>query len=161
MKKIIFLIIIFSFFPLDSINSQTLKKYSPNDSTLAASDVKNIGQISDSRKITGRLLGTFFGYGIGHAVLGKWLEKGWIFTALETTSSIIIWNGLSSRDFSTPVKTAFFLGGGVRFWEIIDVWTLDLQDNNNNRHSENTKYQVIPYFQNGTGYLVLNVEFTF
>ena len=37
--------------------------------------------ISNGQYMAGGMLSIFTGWGIGHAVQGRWLEKGWIFTA--------------------------------------------------------------------------------
>ena len=47
--------------------------------------------ISQSRYITSGVASVFPGFGIGHAVQGRWLEKGWKFTA---GSSLVIGAGM-------------------------------------------------------------------
>ena len=49
-----------------------------------ADATSSVTEISKNRYITGGVLGTALGFGIGHAVQGRWLsDKGWIFTSAE------------------------------------------------------------------------------
>ena len=44
----------------------------------------SVTEISKSKYVTGGVLGTVFGFGIGHGVQGRWSnDKGWIFTSAE------------------------------------------------------------------------------
>ncbi len=89
------------------------------------------GEISEGAYVAGGILGTFPGLGIGHAVQGRYLQKGWIFTVGEIGSYGLAVAGavncladsLSSRDCNgglIVLGVAAYVG--FRVWEIIDVW---------------------------------------
>ena len=48
----------------------------------------NIKEVSETNYYLGGVLGVLPGFGIGHAVQGRWKDKGWIFTAGELTTAI-------------------------------------------------------------------------
>jgi hypothetical protein len=94
------------------------------------------GEISDEAHFGGGLVGTFFGFGLGHAVQGRFGDRGWIFLTGEAASgAFLIW-GMSECFSLVPQeggtgetcgKDARFLVGGIglvafRIWELIDVW---------------------------------------
>ncbi len=101
-----------------------------------------IGEISDTRYIVGGILGTYpIGLGIGHAVQGRWSDKGWIFTAGELGTATVFMigalgcisnelnNGLNGKDDCTGLSEAMVVTGivgyiGFRIWEIVDVWSV-------------------------------------
>jgi hypothetical protein len=100
-------------------------------------EVIEIGEISTTRYIVGGVLGTYpLGLGIGHAVQGRWSQKGWIFTAGELGSLAVAVVGLSGctgnllngHDCSGINSTLIGVGIvgviGFRIWEIIDVWAV-------------------------------------
>ena len=93
------------------------------------------GEISIGKRIGGGIVGTAVGYGIGHAVQGRWSETGWIFTLGEGTALTVFMVAFSSciaADFEGRAHedrcAASLIGSGVallgfRIWEIVDVWT--------------------------------------
>jgi hypothetical protein len=104
------------------------------------------GEISVGRYVTGMVMTHLFGFGIGHAVQGRWTERGWIFTFGEAAAFASLARGLL-RSFGPcyvvinnhsdgPPSTCsqprrrqdgmFLLGGlialvGLRVWEGLDV----------------------------------------
>ncbi len=107
--------------------------------TLSENDQKviDIGEISTSRYIIGGVLGTYpIGLGVGHAVQGRWLQGGWIFTAGELGSIALAVAGLAgcidntfSSDDCSGGESSLIIAGvfgyvGFRIWEIIDVWAV-------------------------------------
>lgn len=81
-------------------------------------------EFSTPRYVTGGVLSLYPGFGIGHAVQGRWAERGWIFTASE----IAILGATGQSCFKT-VDT----GGGcvmvgvlgffvARILEVADAW---------------------------------------
>lgn len=90
--------------------------------------------VSTGKYITGGVLGSTLGFGIGHGVQGRYGSKGWIFTATEAASLSLILagcrelkdtdndgdkdecnnNGLAAFGYVALV--------GFHIWEIIDVW---------------------------------------
>ncbi len=92
------------------------------------------GEISDGQAVAGGLVGTFFGFGFGHAIQGRYLEKGWIFTAGEAVSTVMIVEWLSEcfhilgEDTCSDAQNGWLVGGlvlglGFRVWELVDVWS--------------------------------------
>ncbi len=113
--------------------------------------VLSIGEISTARYVVGGILGTYpVGFGIGHAVQGRWAEDGWVFTAGELGSlSLVVagilgcvdqaFEGSNCSDF----ESAFIVTGaigflGFRIWEIVDVWSKP--PIYNNKYQELKKY---------------------
>lgn len=98
-----------------------------------------IGEISTARYVTGGILGTYpLGFGIGHAVQGRWSQKGYIFTAGELISIGVLLAGASecTGDLSrggdcssgAGTMTIGVLGFvAFRIWEIVDVWAAPLR----------------------------------
>ncbi len=98
--------------------------------------------ISTGLYFGGGVASVFLGWGIGHAVQGRYAERGWIFTA----GGALFYAGLigwmysavstaaensqtgSAETISGPQATAFLgialLGSGLRIWEMIDAFLL-------------------------------------
>lgn len=90
------------------------------------------------RYMAGGALGTVFGFGIGHAVQGRYgTDYGWLYTAAELSSLAVIGLGFAEADkcegrgdrrdrcLRTSGLTAlagYLLFTGVRITEIITVW---------------------------------------
>lgn len=92
-------------------------------------DVLKNGELGTERYVLGGIIGTYPGFGIGHAIQGRWGTKGWIFTAGETASLFVIVAGASSMDFYdenskglATVSLGALAFAGFHIWEIIDVW---------------------------------------
>lgn len=104
--------------------------------------VLEIGEISDTRYIVGGILGTYpIGLGVGHAIQGRWSDKGWIFTAGELGAATVfvigalgcvsdeLNSGLNGKDDCKGLNEAMVVTGivgyiGFRIWEIVDVWSV-------------------------------------
>jgi hypothetical protein len=97
------------------------------------------GPIGTTAYVLGGVLGTYpFGLGIGHAIQGRYSDKGLIFTVGELASVGVILIGVadscSSINYSASSSSlncngsttllALGLGAyiGLRVWEIIDLW---------------------------------------
>lgn len=101
------------------------------------------GEISAGAYVGGGLLGSYFGFGVGHMVQGRWQAKGWIFTLGEAAAATALVAGLlscavsGSQQSNTGVRSpwadddecpeALVIGaalafGGLRLWEIVDLW---------------------------------------
>jgi len=99
-----------------------------------------IGEISTARYVVGGVLGTYpLGLGIGHAIQGRWSQKGWIFTTgqlVSATAAVVgivgcagneLENGFNDKDDCSAVNETLVVAGilgyfGFRIWEIVDVW---------------------------------------
>lgn len=101
------------------------------------------GEISQGAYIGGGVVGTVLGLGIGHAIQGRYGEKGWIFTvgeiATATLFSIGATNCITETFSSLGTSTsscndglmAVGLAGlaGFRVWELVDVWAAPASHN--------------------------------
>jgi len=87
------------------------------------------GEMSMPRYLVSGAIGAYVGFGTGHAIQGRWLENGWIFTSGELATGMLGFAhliGCGSNHSSDPscgkasvLLTAFI---GFRLWEIFDVW---------------------------------------
>ena len=75
------------------------------------------------------LAGTFVGFGVGQAVQGRYLHRGWIFTLGEAGSIGLMLGGMMrcASSVGESCSPALMIGGAVgllafRTWEVIDVW---------------------------------------
>lgn len=96
------------------------------------------GEYGTGEIIGGGILGTWFGLGLGHAVQGRWSDKGWIFTFGEIGSVAMLTYGLArcieedyyyddSRHDGCDTGGLYLASGLIgfavfRIWEIVDVW---------------------------------------
>lgn len=114
-------------------SSPQLSPYDPNgfnyptNLTQEDLDILRIGPISDGQYIAGGLLGIYPGLGIGHAVQGRWLQKGWIFTVGESVSAAVaVVGALRCIGYERCDNTLLLAGVvglyGFKIWEIFDVW---------------------------------------
>lgn len=127
--------------------------------------------ISTTRYVTGGILSIYPGFGIGHAVQGRWAEKGWIFTTGESISATIAVIGLGECGISSGISSGRDCSGkdkilvgtvgfiGFKIWEIVDAWILSKAMNNSLNRSSGTRFLVMP-MPNQTGVSVgLNYSF--
>lgn len=95
------------------------------------------GQIPIGRYITGGILSYVVGFGIGHAVQGRWNDQGWVFTAGESASMVAIIYGIAQMsgrhgfdqgpDQRQRRGENYLVAGlvglvGFRVWEVVDAW---------------------------------------
>lgn len=109
------------------------------------------GEYTEGQIVGGGLLGTFFGLGIGHAVQGRFKEKGWIFLVGEAAGAYVwIWtmaNCLNDIDDDRDrcneglLVTSILAVGVLRIWEIVDVWAHPGAHNRRVRQLRNRLYQ--------------------
>jgi hypothetical protein len=122
------------------------------DLTQEEKEILARGEITSTPYVIGGLLGIWPGFGIGHAVQGRYSEKGWIFTVGELGAITIIAIGIgqSATSCSTYYGTcstsnngasAILVGVvgyvGLRIWEIVDVWATPPSFNNRYRDLRN------------------------
>ena len=92
---------------------------------------KDYKRITQDQYIAGGLLGTLSGFGIGHAIQGRWLEKGWIFTGLTLGLPFAVVPFTPTRrgikkdiiDLDKLLLIATFAFLGLKVWEAVDVWS--------------------------------------
>lgn len=92
--------------------------------------------ISNQDYIGGGLASLFIGFGAGHAIQGRYVESGWVFTVLDVTATASLLTGyfLARFDggFEFPPRGVFgyyfygmaFLVGVLRIWQTKDAWIL-------------------------------------
>lgn len=92
--------------------------------------------VPTGKYITGGILGSAAGFGIGHAIQGRYGDKGWIFTATEATGLVVMSIGAGQcqkdKDDGTITEctksqkslmlTGFGVFLGFHIWEVLDVW---------------------------------------
>lgn len=89
--------------------------------------------VPTGKYITGGILGSTVGFGIGHGIQGRYQERGWIFTATQAAGLAMFLVGCSSREENDDGDkvcknsglAAAGLGVAIGFhvWEIVDVWS--------------------------------------
>jgi hypothetical protein len=92
--------------------------------------ILSIGYIDTPQYIIGGILGMYPGFGIGHAVQGRYMDKGWIFTVGELGSVAGLGVGLGNclgTHYDEPCDNALITVSvisfiGFKIWECIDVW---------------------------------------
>ncbi|MBC7371227.1 MAG: hypothetical protein H7326_06665 [Bdellovibrionaceae bacterium] len=106
------------------------------DSNSSSTDMSRV-PVPTGKYITGGILASTVGFGIGHGIQGRYAEKGWIFTAAEAGGLAVALVGASSCKDETDIygtKTTKCSNGalaavglgvmiGFHVWEIVDAWT--------------------------------------
>ena len=122
-------------------------------------------KISNSRYTVGGIAAIIPGLGIGHAIQGRWMEGGWIFTASQLGAAAIIayatTNCLDERGrdrnlgrcFEDGTKraigmTAYAIIFGFRIAEIVHVWKIDHDKYEivAKPKEQTSTYSLLPYF---------------
>lgn len=90
------------------------------------------GEIGEGAHIGGGLVGTFFGFGLGHLIQGRFVERGWIFAAGEAVATGMLvkfmvecmeTSGEETCDQHADwLAAGMLIAIGFRVWEIADVW---------------------------------------
>ena len=105
--------------------------------------------LSQGQYIGGGVVGTVVGFGLGHAIQGRYFRTGWIHTTLQAGSlmgatTYILYHvstalqdknkrpihnnakSITKEDDSyfLPLYTLYMIFLGSRIWEIVDVWIL-------------------------------------
>ena len=86
--------------------------------------------ISPVRYVAAGMVGTFVGYGLGHAIAYEWSSFGWLCTAGELTPLLVgvatgSFEHLSNNDSSDDVVPIALVvsAGVVHVIEIVDIWS--------------------------------------
>ena len=95
------------------------------------------GYISPGKYVGGGVTATALGWGIGHAIQGRWGERGWIFTVGEAASFVtLIYSmaeGFACNSNCDRYTTWMMVGAlglvGFRTWEILDAWIVPPRHN--------------------------------
>ncbi|WP_413293191.1 hypothetical protein ACLSU7_17535 [Bdellovibrio sp. HCB185ZH] len=92
--------------------------------------------VATGKYVTGGVLASTLGFGIGHGVQGRYADKGWIFTATESAGLAMLIAGANTCKEETDAygykETKCSNGGlavvglgvllGFHVWEIVDAW---------------------------------------
>jgi proteasome assembly chaperone (PAC2) family protein len=135
--KLFFLVL---FMPAIAMSKVALIEKAKEHNILLTEDderILKIGHISKSRYVIGGIIGTYpIGFGVGHAIQNRWSDNGWIFTAGEVGSVILVaagamkcidkisqsQGGCTGTDGGTLLTIGIVGFVGFRIWEILDVW---------------------------------------
>ena len=132
------------------------------------------GEYEGSRIPLGAVVGTVYGWGIGHLIQGRWLETGYIFTLGEGVSGVGMVAGLigvieCNRESACQISTAtFFLSGmaylAFRITEVHDLWAGPAEHNREVRRlRQRARYlpafSIAPDVAGGGGVVGLSGEF--
>ena len=90
--------------------------------------------VPTGKYVTGGVIASVIGLGIGHGIQGRYAEKGWIFTATEAAGIAMVMAGCNDRkdrdgDGDKECNNAGLAGAGAliaigfHIWEVVDVWT--------------------------------------
>ena len=117
--------------------------YSPQ--AFAEDDTSSVGSeesydssmvtISNAKYLGGVITAAIPGFGVGHAIQGRYMEKGWIFTALDlltvggyfTSAFLTVGDAAEGKSIKKArgMTIAFALAmTGVRIWEVVDAFML-------------------------------------
>ncbi|MEE2789564.1 MAG: hypothetical protein VX589_19655 [Myxococcota bacterium] len=101
------------------------------------------GPYSNGEHIGGVLGSVFVGFGVGHAIQGRYSERGWIFTVGELLSIFILMRGVGEcvADAidgeevcdSSLIEVGLVGFAGLRIWEIVDAIIVPSRRNNRYR----------------------------
>lgn len=130
MKNLFLIVILFTF-----TLSVFAKEDTPLSKPLSKEDEKvlEIGEVTTTQYVVGGVLGIYPGFGLGHAVQGRYIsDNGWIFTVGEVVSLTMMMSGftkcvgeaMSGNKECHSNTGAFGVLGfiGFKIWEVIDVW---------------------------------------
>lgn len=85
-------------------------------------------EYSTPRYITGGILSFYPGFGVGHAVQGRWLDRGWIYTASEAVIVGATAVGCRGSKYDQDAGGGCVLSGALVFFiartlEMVDAWS--------------------------------------
>jgi len=86
------------------------------------------GEIPIGGWLTGGVLSTFLGFGVGQAIQGRYKSRGWMFTVGDSVATTVILIGAARCCGPAGNKEEYaVLGGlavlvGLRIWQTIDAW---------------------------------------
>ena len=144
--------------PRNSV-SETGPVVAPLPMTEKQRKLLNIGEIDVGSWVGGGLLGTYIGFGLGHAIQGRYSYDGWILTTGEGLGALAFALGISSCDKlighsswecsnsgNTLVAAGITAFVGFRIYEIFDVWFSPWRINKKVRRLKKAYPRYIPSF---------------
>jgi hypothetical protein len=92
----------------------------PNDDANAERGQENVHYVSPGMYVASGFVTTLtVGAGIGHAMQGRWQERGWIFTAALIGLPAA---GMLATGRAEGAMVGFALWFPFHVWEVIDIW---------------------------------------
>lgn len=120
-----------------------------NDLNKHDKSIWNRGEISNASYIGGAVLGTVVGFGSGHGVQRRFVERGAYFAVAEAAAWGVLFSGgfftclsgdsvdLSNWRCQTVTGAAKIIFVGAKIWEIYDLWFIPPADNARYRELKN------------------------
>jgi hypothetical protein len=82
------------------------------------------GEISPG-EIVGGVVGTWvLGFGLGHAIQGRWSDRGWVFTLGESASLILLFVGLAQSSGESGDSGDVSIATGAIGWGVFRIWSI-------------------------------------
>lgn len=132
--------------------------YAPQPLRLSDADLRLLasGEISTGQHVAGSILAISPGFGLGHLVQGRWLDRGWIYTVGEAASLALVFSSIEytsvcASEEPTPNGDGPYLPSsgcsqdttadgwrlglglgvyvGLRLWEIVDAIAVPTEHN--------------------------------
>ena len=106
-----------------SLNNADGQPASLSQDSIAYSNEHKKTGISTGQYVTGGILGTLIGLGVGHAIQERYTENGWLFTVSQLGSVFSLgYFANQKNDLWTGLSALALIG--FKIWELIDVWWL-------------------------------------
>lgn len=138
----------------------------------------SIKSISKGQYTWGGVTSIIPGFGLGHALQGRYMERGWIFTASElvtfgggivsafyTISLIAVRKGMSYPSLKSETAamrnlsiSLFVIFAGLKAWEIYDAWVLPFDYK---VVDSSFKIQPLAFYNQGSTSLGLSLQYEF
>lgn len=148
LRRIVFQrVTLLAFYTFFQISTHALADSVPSDLTVSQAELSaedreilKAGEMGAGRYLAGGVLGIVPGLGIGHAVHGRYWEKGWIFTVGELVAAGFAYSETrrcveNIFDFSRSaegrnkdlcnanvISGATYVFAAFKTWEILDIW---------------------------------------
>lgn len=96
--------------------------------TAEQQDLLDAGEIPVGGWLTGGVLSTFLGFGVGQAIQGRYKSRGWMFTVGDSVAVTVALYGAARCCGPAGHKEEYMvLGGlavlvGLRIWQTLDAW---------------------------------------
>lgn len=138
-------------------------------SLTAQTDKTEQNEMSSIQYIGGGVTGTFVGFGLGHAIQGRWMSKGWLFTVndlvvMPLAAIMLFAVGMGGNNVVTAAGVVVFYGSiGIRIWETADVWLAPVHKNGKIYGANDSFLAIVPLLAVGDNRknLGLGLKYTF
>ena len=163
---------------IDLVEDDLLKtEFHYNERDISSSGSNSMIEINREDYVTGGVLGTIFGLGIGHAVQGRWSTRGWAYTlggigsywaminAMDSETCGYVDDGYgtlekvctNANNSTTGLWALLFLV--VRIGEIVDVWSPSSKKYKIVKNKKKYDFFVTPVLKNRYAGVTLGLSF--